>query len=45
MYITQDIGLAIHRYQKFSPDEMIYVVGNEQDYHFKVLKAILKTKL
>lgn len=42
MYITQDIGLAIHRYQKYSPDEMIYVVGNEQDYHFKVLKAILK---
>ena len=42
MYITQDIGLAIHRYQKFFPDEMIYVVGNEQDYHFKVLKAILK---
>jgi arginyl-tRNA synthetase len=31
MYITQDIGLAIHRYQKYSPDEMIYVVGNEQD--------------
>lgn len=42
MYITQDIGVAIHRYQKYSPNEMIYVVGNEQDYHFKVLKAILK---
>ena len=42
MYITQDIGVAIHRYQKYSPNEMIYVVGNEQDYHFKVLKAVLK---
>ncbi len=42
MYITQDIGVSIHRYQKYSPNEMIYVVGNEQDYHFKVLKAVLK---
>jgi arginyl-tRNA synthetase len=42
MYITQDIGIAVYRYQKFFPDEMIYVVGNEQDYHFKVLKSILK---
>ena len=41
MYITQDIGTAIQRYKDFGMDEMIYVVGNEQDYHFKVLFTIL----
>jgi len=42
LYITQDIALAILRYEEFKPDIFIYVVGNEQNYHFKVLKAILK---
>jgi arginyl-tRNA synthetase len=42
VYMTQDIGTAIQRYQDFGIDGMIYTVGNEQDYHFKVLFAILK---
>lgn len=42
IYITQDIGTAILRYDEFSMDKMIYVVMNEQDYHFKVLKLILQ---
>ncbi|MGQ9846306.1 MAG: arginine--tRNA ligase [Bacteroidales bacterium] len=42
VYITQDIGTAILRYNEFKPDKMIYVVGNEQNYHFQVLKLILK---
>ncbi len=41
VYITQDIGTAIMRYDDFKFDESIYVVGNEQDYHFKVLSIIL----
>ncbi|MGH1335817.1 MAG: arginine--tRNA ligase [Aureispira sp.] len=42
MYITQDLGTAALRYQDFAMDKMVYVVGNEQDYHFKVLFEILK---
>lgn len=42
VYITQDIGTAVLRYNEFMPDKMIYVVGNEQNYHFQVLKLILK---
>ncbi|PLX10131.1 MAG: arginine--tRNA ligase [Marinilabiliales bacterium] len=42
VYMTQDIGTAILRHQDFSPNKMIYVVGNEQDYHFTVLKIVLK---
>jgi arginyl-tRNA synthetase len=42
VYITQDIGTAIERYKDFNIDGMIYTVGNEQDYHFKVLFLILK---
>lgn len=42
VYITQDIGTAIQRIEEFNPDKIIYVVGNEQDYHFKVLKKILQ---
>ena len=42
VYMTQDIGTARVRYDDFQMDEMIYVVGNEQDYHFKVLFEILK---
>jgi arginyl-tRNA synthetase len=42
VYITQDIGTAIERYDDFKIDGMIYTVGNEQEYHFKVLFLILK---
>lgn len=42
VYMTQDIGTAIQRYEDFGLDGMIYTVGNEQDHHFKVLFAILK---
>jgi len=42
VYMTQDIGTAIQRYEDFGIDGMIYTVGNEQDYHFKVLFALLK---
>ena len=41
VYITQDIGTAQLKYDDFQMDESIYVVGNEQDYHFKVLFLIL----
>lgn len=41
VYMTQDIGTAELRYQDYEPNQMIYVVGNEQDYHFKVLKLVL----
>ncbi|MEA3399380.1 MAG: arginine--tRNA ligase, partial [Patescibacteria group bacterium] len=40
VYITQDINLAKIRYTDFKFDELIYVVGNEQEYHFKVLFEI-----
>jgi arginyl-tRNA synthetase len=42
VYITQDIGTAIQREKDFDIDGMVYTVGNEQDYHFKVLFLILK---
>ena len=42
VYITQDIGTADLKYSDFKMDKFIYVVGNEQDYHFKVLQLILK---
>jgi arginyl-tRNA synthetase len=42
IYITQDIGTAIFRHQDWPFDRMIYVVGSEQQYHFKVLFTILK---
>ena len=41
VYITQDIGTAILRYQDFDFNQMIYTVGNEQNYHFDVLFKIL----
>jgi arginyl-tRNA synthetase len=41
VYITQDIGTAKMRYNDFSIDEMIYVVGNEQNYHFEILAVLL----
>ena len=43
VYMTQDIGTAIERFKDYpSTDGMVYTVGNEQDYHFKVLFLILK---
>ena len=40
VYITQDIGLAVNKYEEYKCDKSIYVVGDEQNYHFKVLKLI-----
>ena len=40
VYITQDIGLAQKKYQEFGMDQSIYVVGDEQNYHLKVLQLI-----
>jgi arginyl-tRNA synthetase len=40
VYITQDIGLAVKKNEEFHAEESIYVVGDEQNYHFKVLKLI-----
>jgi len=42
VYITQDLGTAQLKYDEFKMNESIYVVGNEQDYHFKVLFLILQ---
>ena len=42
VYMTQDLGPAQQRYDEYKFDELIYVVGNEQNYHFQVLKLILK---
>ena len=41
VYITQDLGTADLRYQDFKPNKLVYVVGNEQDYHFEVLAKIM----
>ena len=42
VYITQDLGTAEQRFSEYHLDEHVYVVGNEQNYHFQVLKLILK---
>ena len=42
VYITQDLGTAERRFSTYDLDSHVYVVGNEQDYHFQVLKLILK---
>ncbi len=42
VYMTQDLGTAEQRYNHYQADRMIYVVGNEQNYHFDVLKLILQ---
>ena len=42
VYITQDLGTAIERQKEFHFNRLVYVVGNEQDYHFKVLFLVLK---
>jgi len=41
VYITQDMGSAVLRHDDYLPERMIYVVGNEQNYHFQVLKLVL----
>ena len=41
VYMTQDLGTAEQRFEEYNLDEHIYVVGNEQNYHFQVLKLIL----
>ncbi len=41
VYMTQDLGTAEQRFEEYRLDEHIYVVGNEQNYHFQVLKLIL----
>ncbi len=41
VYMTQDIGTAKQRYEDYPIDKMIYVVGNEQNYHFQVLALLL----
>jgi arginyl-tRNA synthetase len=42
VYMTQDLGTAVGRYNDYNFDKNIYVVGNEQNYHFQVLKVLLK---
>lgn len=42
VYMTQDLGTAQLRYDDFQPSRMVYVVGNEQNYHFDVLQKVLK---
>ncbi|MCR4827833.1 MAG: arginine--tRNA ligase [Bacteroidales bacterium] len=41
VYMTQDLGTALLRHNDFGADQLVYVVGNEQDYHFQVLKIVL----
>lgn len=42
VYMTQDLGTAQLRYDDYHPQKLVYVVGNEQNYHFDVLKLVLK---
>ncbi|MCU0374469.1 MAG: arginine--tRNA ligase [Chitinophagaceae bacterium] len=42
VYITQDIGLAMHKYADFAMEKSLYVIGDEQNYHMKVLELICK---
>ncbi|MFB0973318.1 MAG: arginine--tRNA ligase, partial [Bacteroidales bacterium] len=42
VYMTQDLGTAEKRFDEYKFDKMVYVVGDEQNYHFQVLKLILK---
>lgn len=42
VYITQDVGTTVERFETFDIDKLIYIVGNEQDYHFKVLFLIIQ---
>ncbi|MDR1878551.1 MAG: arginine--tRNA ligase [Bacteroidales bacterium] len=45
VYMTQDLGTATLRAEEYHPKKMIYIVGNEQNYHFDVLKTIVSEKL
>jgi len=42
VYMTQDLGTAVERHREYNFNRCIYVVGNEQNYHFQVLRAVLK---
>jgi len=42
LYITQDLGTAVQRFQEWNPDRLYYVVASEQIYHFKLLFAVLE---
>ena len=42
VYMTQDVGTAHQRFSEYEIDQHVYVVGNEQNYHFQVLKLVLK---
>ncbi|MDP4222512.1 MAG: arginine--tRNA ligase [Bacteroidota bacterium] len=42
VYMTQDLGTAVARYRDFGFDKTLYVVGNEQNYHFQVLRALMR---
>lgn len=42
VYITQDLGLAQQKYEEYNYDQSLYVIADEQNYHMKVLKLILK---
>jgi arginyl-tRNA synthetase len=42
VYITQDLGTAVERHETYNFNKCLYVVGNEQNYHFQVLKSVLK---
>jgi len=42
VYMTQDLGTAQLRYDDYQPESLLYVVGNEQNYHFDVLKIVLR---
>lgn len=42
VYMTQDLGTAVLRHEDFNSDKLLYVVGNEQNYHFNVLKLVLQ---
>ncbi len=42
VYITQDLGLAKQKYEEYKSDKSIYVIGDEQNYHMKVLKLVCK---
>lgn len=42
VYMTQDLGTACQRFDEYKTDEMVYVVGNEQNYHFQVLSLVLQ---
>lgn len=41
VYMTQDLGTALERFERYGPDALVYVVGDEQNYHFQVLFKIL----